>query len=141
MGDATDGTVSPAWRAIARGRPEQMVLRDPGAAAADEFPIPAYELAELDRYFLGSLQFSSGCPYQCEFCDIPGLYGRVPRLKTPQQIIAELDKLRPAGSTTRSISSTTISSATAAALSELLPHLIAWQEKNGYPFSSPARRR
>ena len=79
-----------------------------------EFPIPAYELAEIRRYFLGSIQYSSGCPYQCEFCDIPGLYGRNPRLKTPQQIIAELDKLlrmrhRPA----RSISSMTISSATA----------------------------
>ena len=36
------------------------------------FPIPAYELADIKRYFLGSIQYSSGCPYQCEFCDIPG---------------------------------------------------------------------
>ena len=37
-----------------------------------EFPIPAYELAEIRKYLLGSIQYSSGCPYQCEFCDIPG---------------------------------------------------------------------
>ena len=41
-----------------------------------DFPIPAYHLIRLDRYLLGSLQFSSGCPYRCEFCDIPALYGR-----------------------------------------------------------------
>ena len=38
----------------------------------NKFPIPAYELADIKRYFLGSIQYSSGCPYQCEFCDIPG---------------------------------------------------------------------
>ena len=42
---------------------------------------------------MGTLQFSIGCPYRCEFCDIPGLYGRQPRLKTPQQITAELDSI------------------------------------------------
>ena len=57
--------------------------------------MPAYELAEIDRYMLGTIQFSSGCPYKCEFCDIPGLYGRVPRLKTPEQICAELTVNRP----------------------------------------------
>jgi len=58
-----------------------------------EFPLPAYHLAQLGRYFIASLQFSSGCPYRCEFCDIPVLYGRVPRLKTPRQVIAELDAM------------------------------------------------
>ena len=38
-----------------------------------EFPIPAYELIDGRRYFIGSVQFSSGCPYRCEFCDIPAL--------------------------------------------------------------------
>src|SRR5262249_4082746 len=49
-----------------------------------DFPIPAYHLIDGRKYFLGSVQFSSGCPYRCEFCDIPALYGRQPRLKTPQ---------------------------------------------------------
>src|SRR5205085_2264692 len=58
-----------------------------------EFPIPAYELIEGRRYFIGSVQFSSGCPYRCEFCDIPALYGRQPRIKSPQQILTELAAL------------------------------------------------
>ena len=71
---------------------QQVVLTTNDRVAMSDFPVPAYELAEIKRYLLGSIQYSSGCPYQCEFCDIPGLYGRNPRLKTPQQIIAELDK-------------------------------------------------
>jgi len=91
-------------------RPDQQVmLTTSDRLPMTEFPIPAYELAEVKKYFLGSIQYSSGCPYQCEFCDIPGLYGRNPRLKTPQQIIAEarqIARMRP--SRVRSISWTTI---------------------------------
>ena len=65
----------------------------------DRFPIPAYERIDGRRYFIGSVQFSSGCPYRCEFCDIPSLYGRVPRLKTPEQIVAELDAMRLSAAT------------------------------------------
>ena len=87
------------WRAILRGPTQQVVLKTADRVAMTDFPIPAYELAEVKKYFLGSIQYSSGCPYQCEFCDIPGLYGRNPRLKSPQQIIAELDKLLECGVT------------------------------------------
>ena len=97
-----------------------------------EFPIPAYELAEIRKYFLGSIQYSSGCPYQCEFCDIPGLYGRNPRLKTPQQIIAELDKLLECGMTgsVYFVDDNFIGNRKAAL--DLLPHLIEWQKRTGY---------
>ncbi len=97
-----------------------------------EFPVPAYELAEISRYFLGSIQYSSGCPYQCEFCDIPGLYGRNPRIKSPQQIIAELDKLRECGVTgsVYFVDDNFIGNRKAAL--DLLPHLIAWQKRTGY---------
>ena len=80
-----------------RGRPRQMVFTTKERRELTEFPIPAYELAQIDRYLLGSIQFSSGCPYQCEFCDIPALYGRVARYKTPEQVCAELDKLVACG--------------------------------------------
>ena len=90
MGDATDALierldadVSPPAEQVRFTTKERLPLGD--------FPIPAYGLIKLGQYLIGSIQFSSGCPYQCEFCDIPGLYGRVPRLKTPEQIIAELD--------------------------------------------------
>ena len=60
--------------------------------------MPAYELdPSSPTTSSASIQFSSGCPYQCEFCDIPALYGRNPRLKTAAQVLAELDQLRSAG--------------------------------------------
>ena len=76
------------WRAFMRSgkymRTSAFIHADGAQARVDlaAFPMPAYELAKIDRYFMGTIQFSSGCPYQCEFCDIPGLYGRVARLKT-----------------------------------------------------------
>ena len=92
-------------------------------------PSPAYELARIDRYLLGSIQFSSGCPYTCEFCDIPGLYGRVPRLKTPAQIIAELDRLIDAGVAGSVYFVDDNFIANRKAVAELLPHIIAWQKR------------
>lgn len=53
-------------------------------------PIPRYDLLELDAYDSMSVQFSRGCPFQCEFCDIIVLYGRKPRTKTPTQLLEEL---------------------------------------------------
>ncbi|MGI8770861.1 MAG: B12-binding domain-containing radical SAM protein [Acidobacteriaceae bacterium] len=56
-------------------------------------PIPRYDLLHLDKYTSMPVQFSRGCPFQCEFCDIITIYGRRPRAKTPPQLIAELDTL------------------------------------------------
>ena len=114
-------------------RPEQqVVLTTKDRVPMTEFPIPAYELADVKKYFLGSIQYSSGCPYQCEFCDIPGLYGRNPRLKTPEQIIAELDRLRECGmtDTVYFVDDNFIGNRKAAL--DLLPHLIEWQKRTGY---------
>lgn len=60
-------------------------------------PIPRFDLLEMDAYDSMSVQFSRGCPFQCEFCDIIVLYGRKPRTKTPEQMLAELDRLRDLG--------------------------------------------
>jgi len=60
-------------------------------------PIPRYELLDLEAYDNMSAQFSRGCPFQCEFCDIIVLYGRKPRTKTPAQLIAELERLYELG--------------------------------------------
>jgi len=54
-------------------------------------------MLRMRDYLLGSVQFSSGCPFTCEFCDIPALYGRTPRLKRPEQIVRELDELADGG--------------------------------------------
>lgn len=97
-----------------------------------EFPTPAYDLIDIKRYFLGSVQFSSGCPYRCEFCDIPELYGRNPRLKTPEQVCRELDAIFASGppGCVYFVDDNFIGNPKAAM--DLLPHLIAWQRKTGY---------
>src|SRR5438309_6661101 len=100
-----------------------------------DFPVPAYSLIWLRQYFIASIQFSSGCPYTCEFCDIPGLYGRVPRLKTPAQIVAELDKLLVCGVNGSVYFVDDNFIANRRALRELLPHLVAWQKRKGYSVS------
>lgn len=57
-------------------------------------PTPRFDLLHLDSYATVSLQFSRGCPYRCEFCDIIVMFGRRPRTKSPAQIGKELDLLR-----------------------------------------------
>jgi radical SAM superfamily enzyme YgiQ (UPF0313 family) len=131
LGDATEDL----FRRLARdtSRPhKQVVLTTKERREMSDFPIPAYELIPLERYFLGSIQFSSGCPYQCEFCDIPGLYGRNPRLKTPEQVTAELDKLLECGLTgsVYFVDDNFIGNRKAAL--DLLPHLVEWQKRNGF---------
>ena len=131
LGDATcalyehlDGTVE---------RPaEQILLTTADRTPLASFPVPAYNLVNIREYFLASVQFSSGCPYRCEFCDIPELYGRNPRLKTPEQVCAELDAIVVAGppGAVYFVDDNFIGNPKAAL--ELLPHLIAWQRRNGY---------
>jgi hopanoid C-2 methylase len=131
LGDATDRLIEQLARDPSRP-PQQVVLTTVDRRDMTEFPQPAYELVPLTKYFIGSIQFSSGCPYQCEFCDIPALYGRNPRLKTPQQITAELDKLLQCGllGAVYFVDDNFIGNRRA--VLELLPHLIEWQKRNGY---------
>lgn len=81
------------WEA---GRAEQVVRapRKPPIAAS---PVPRFDLLELDAYSSMALQFSRGCPYNCEFCDITTLFGRVPRTKSTAQMLAELEALDAVG--------------------------------------------
>lgn len=75
------------------------VLRAPEGERPDVTgtPIPRYDLLNLGAYNEMSVQFSRGCPFQCEFCDIIVLYGRKPRTKDPAQLIAELQRLYDLG--------------------------------------------
>src|SRR5205814_8595929 len=60
-------------------------------------PAPRFELIDHRRYASMSVQYSRGCPFQCEFCDIIEVFGRKPRTKTPAQVLAELDHLKATG--------------------------------------------
>jgi radical SAM superfamily enzyme YgiQ (UPF0313 family) len=132
LGDATDALFARLAEDVTRPA-QQMVFTTKVRRELSEYPIPAYVLVQIDRYLLGSIQFSSGCPYQCEFCDIPALYGRVARYKTPEQICAELDKLVACGLSTSVYFVDDNFIANKRAVREMLPHLIEWQKRNNYP--------
>jgi radical SAM superfamily enzyme YgiQ (UPF0313 family) len=133
MGDATDAIVGHLDQGLERPA-SQVALQTQQRLPLTDFPIPAYDKIPFGRYLLGTVQFSSGCPYTCEFCDIPGLYGRQPRMKTPQQIVAELDFMfsRPnPPATLYFVDDNFIGNRKAA--KEMLPHLVEWQKRNHYP--------
>jgi radical SAM superfamily enzyme YgiQ (UPF0313 family) len=132
LGDATDGII--ALIDESPRRPErQLVFTTAERLPLQDFPLPAYDRIDLRKYFLGSIQFSSGCPFRCEFCDIPALYGRNPRLKHPRQVIRELDALVANGArgTVYFVDDNFVANKKAA--HDLLPHLIRWQQAKGYP--------
>ncbi|XHX78169.1 MAG: B12-binding domain-containing radical SAM protein [Stenomitos frigidus ULC029] len=132
LGDATDRMIE--YIDLHTDRPSQQIrFETTERLPLNEFPIPAYHLVNLDKYFIGNVQYSSGCPYRCEFCDIPELYGRNPRLKEPEQIVAELDAMLASGGlrAVYFVDDNFVGDRRAAL--KLLPHLIDWQKRNGYP--------
>ncbi len=60
-------------------------------------PMPQWSLVDLNKYAYAIVQYSRGCPYMCDFCDVTALFGRRPRTKTPAQIIAELEMILETG--------------------------------------------
>ncbi|MBV9388189.1 MAG: B12-binding domain-containing radical SAM protein [Chroococcidiopsidaceae cyanobacterium CP_BM_ER_R8_30] len=97
-------------------------------------PIPRYDLLDLNAYSDMSVQFSRGCPFQCEFCDIIVLYGRKPRTKTPAQLLAELQTLYDLGwrRPVFVVDDNFIGNKRNVKL--LLRELVPWMAAHGYPF-------
>ena len=98
-------------------------------------PVPRFDLLDLNAYSEMSVQFSRGCPFNCEFCDIIVLYGRKPRTKTPEQLVAELQCLYELGwrRSVFLVDDNFIGNKRNVKL--LLPALRQWQIEHGYPFS------
>ncbi|MGC1829276.1 MAG: B12-binding domain-containing radical SAM protein [Candidatus Acidiferrales bacterium] len=98
-------------------------------------PVPRFDLLALDKYTLMSVQFSRGCPFTCEFCDIITIYGRRPRTKSPAQLTGELDALLRLGwrKDVFVVDDNFIGNHKAAL--ELAQELERWQRRNRYPFA------
>ncbi|HVQ37379.1 MAG TPA: radical SAM protein, partial [Pyrinomonadaceae bacterium] len=98
-------------------------------------PVADFQLADMKRYSAMSVQYSRGCPFNCEFCDIIEIYGRVPRTKSNQQILAEFDALLRLGwrGTVFIVDDNFIGNKKN--VRRLMPELAEWQARNGYPFS------
>jgi radical SAM superfamily enzyme YgiQ (UPF0313 family) len=97
-------------------------------------PIPRFDLLNFNYYLNIGVQFSRGCPFTCEFCDIIELYGRVPRAKTNAQMLAELDELYRLGyrGHVDFVDDNLIGNKKA--VRTFMPELKAWLERHDYPF-------
>jgi radical SAM superfamily enzyme YgiQ (UPF0313 family) len=96
-------------------------------------PVPRFDLLKLDCYASMAIQFSRGCPFQCEFCDIIILYGRKPRTKLPQQTVAELDRLLSLGWKKQVFIVDDNFIANHSRALELCAELEKWQQAHGFP--------
>jgi radical SAM superfamily enzyme YgiQ (UPF0313 family) len=95
-------------------------------------PVPRLDLLKMQHYAFGSVQFSRGCPFSCEFCDIIVTFGRRPRIKTSAQVLAELDAIVTAGKHSAFIVDDNLIG-NKKAIKEVLRAVVSWQRANGYP--------
>jgi radical SAM superfamily enzyme YgiQ (UPF0313 family) len=118
--------------ALAAGDPIAARYEQADKTDMTKVPAPRLDLVKADRYQMASLQFSRGCPFLCEFCDIITVFGRRPRVKTVAQMMAEFDAVHRAGFQTCFLSDDNFIGNKKAA-KVLLRALVAWQRERGYP--------
>jgi radical SAM superfamily enzyme YgiQ (UPF0313 family) len=119
---------------LENGTPKKHYV-DKRAVDVTKVPLPDMHLAKLGRYSSMSIQFSRGCPFTCEFCDIIEIYGRRPRTKTPDQVCAELDQLHNLGwrGSVFMVDDNFIGNKKS--VKALLPRLVEWMRNHKYPFT------
>jgi radical SAM superfamily enzyme YgiQ (UPF0313 family) len=119
---------------VAAGRPFQSRYKQDAATDMSRLPTPRFDLVRTKHYASASIQFSRGCPFLCEFCDIIVIFGRKPRLKQATQILAELDALLVLG--VRHVFFVDDNFIGNKALAKaLVRELVEWQERHGYPMT------
>jgi radical SAM superfamily enzyme YgiQ (UPF0313 family) len=119
----------PGWaapRVLSPSGPDKVDMR--------KAPLPRFELLDLDRYASLAIQVSRGCPFNCEFCDIIEVFGRVPRLKSPEQVLAEMDALRRLGGRGPLFFVDDNFIGNRREVAKMLPHIAAWQREHDRPF-------
>jgi len=114
------------------GRPKQL-YQETGLVELADSPVPRFDLLKLNKYRSVSLQFSRGCPYRCEFCDIIVMFGRRPRTKSPSQVGRELDMLRKLGVRSAFFVDDNLIGHKPAA-KELLRFLVQYQQQHNHKF-------
>lgn len=117
------------------GRPKHIYKSD-NWADVKTTPHPLWELIDINKYASMSIQYSRGCPFSCEFCDVTLLFGNRMRLKTKDQILAELESLylQNYRGPVFFVDDNFIGNKNAAKL-QILPTIIKWMKKRNYPFT------
>ena len=131
------------WKEFCRdfeyGSPKPL-YHETGTVALTDSPTPRFDLLKLERYSYVSLQFSRGCPFRCEFCDIIVMFGRKPRVKSLEQVGRELDELRRLKvHSVFFVDDNLIGNLPVA--KKLLAFLKEYQDKHNYKFSSAPKPR
>lgn len=119
---------------FSEGKAKHIYLPEDKKADISESPIPRFDLIKFDRYLHVGIQFSRGCPFNCEFCDIIELFGRVPRVKRPEQVISEIQRLYDLGYRGHIdiVDDNFVSNKKA--VGHLLRQMADWQKKHNWPF-------
>ncbi len=133
IGEAED-IIKDLVAAIRRGERQGRFEAEKFQVDVTTSPVPRFDLLKFDHYLHVGVQFSRGCPFTCEFCDIIELYGRVPRAKTNAQMLKELDALYACGYRGHVDFVDDNMIGNKKALKKFLPELVAWQKERGYPF-------
>jgi radical SAM superfamily enzyme YgiQ (UPF0313 family) len=121
-------------RDLERGQPKR-IYQAAERPALSLTPVPDFQLADLRHYSAMPIQYSRGCPFQCEFCDIIEIYGRVPRTKSNEQVLAELEELLRFGWHGMVFIVDDNFIGNKRNVKRLLPVLADWSERHCYPFS------
>ena len=132
-------TLAPFVADLEKGTPKR-TYRTREFADMKLSPVPMWELADLPKYAVAGVQFSRGCPYDCDFCNVTAMLGRKPRTKTGAQVIAELDALKRCGWRGPGFFvDDNLIGHRPALKNDLLPALQKWQKTNGpMPFNTQA---
>jgi len=132
--DEAEYTLPEFLRDLEQGQARH-VYRADGKPDLDLTPLPRFDLIDVSLYESMPLQFSRGCPFDCEFCDIIELFGRKPRTKDPQQFMREVDHVYNTGfrGSLFIVDDNFVCNKNKA--KKLLPGLAAWQKAHGYPFT------
>lgn len=119
---------------LQRGTPKK-IYRTNELADLTKSPLPSYHLINLSHYTSVCIQYSRGCPFNCEFCDVTNLFGHQVRTKKAEQVIAELDNLYKLGwrGSVFFVDDNFIGGKNKIK-KEILPTIIAWQREHHYPF-------
>jgi len=132
--DEGEITISLFLEALRAGRPRGRFGAAGRFADLTSSPLPRFDLLDLEAYDGMSVQFSRGCPYHCEFCDVTVIYGRRARTKRPAQLLAELDRLRAIGWNRSVFVVDDNFVGHRGRVRALLEELRGWQRRHGYPF-------
>ncbi len=116
-------------------RIQQELLSKSGKPKLNQTPIPRWDLLKLEQYSSLAIQYSRGCPFNCEFCDITTLFGRESRTKTPEQIIQEIEAIYTTGWRGSIFIVDDNFIGNRAEVRKMLPVLSAWQKKHKYPYT------